>query len=139
MSSPPGGDNTNFESNEPVNNILINNVYEPLFIPGDCPLINNFNDGEKYMNHLFHQYIKVQDQYETFIPYLKENLSINTAKLIIEKNSDCKCCPKHSYLRPNKFEKNNYPLGFVDKSYKNTSCVCQCRHTSRLLCKILDN
>ena len=50
MSSPPGGDNTNFESNEQVNNILINNVYEPLFIPGDCPLINNFNDGEKYIS-----------------------------------------------------------------------------------------
>ncbi len=140
MSSPPGGDNEIFEPNEEVNNIITNNVYDPLFIPGDCPQINNHIDGEKYIEHLFNQYTKAQNQYQWFGPYLKDNLSINTAKLIIDKNSYCNCCAKHSYLRPNKFEKFNYPIGFVNKTtYKDTSCQCKCRHTSRFLCGVLAN
>ncbi len=65
------------------------------------------------------------------------------ARLMLSILNECKCCQEHQLRKPSLLDYDNY---FVPKYStkrfgisKKTECNCSCRHTSRHICRLMND
>jgi len=92
------------------------------------------NDLERVQEIISTNFLENRHDYDgNYVNAVKDFLTLEDAKAIVKKCSECQCCEDHKKNRPTSLIHREYSVN--PHQERERECQCSCRHFSRWVCR----